>query len=778
MGDIREDLILTDQFSASFSRFLDLGDSAVSQMERVDQSAGKMEGAVQGSAAGAAGAMSSSMDQAGNPAISQMERIEKAVVSLEETMRKSLAGAAGSITNSMGQIGIATAAQMDRIDKASAKTDATMRRSIGGATGAVIANMRQIGDTANDISASGFDRMESQLAKIAQNTSKAAREQGQHEKKVKDTNDTAGKLLSTVKRIVAAAAGFTLGKEIFGLSDKMSQTTSRLNLMNQNFQTPEIPDLTVNTGVSMNGAGEVETMNSSLEETERMQELIYQSSQRTRTGYMETADVVAKLGQRAGDAFSGGDEVVAFVENLNKQFVIAGASQQEIASASLQLTQALGSGVLRGEELNAVFEAAPNVIQTIADYLDVPIGKIREMASNGEITSGIVKDAMLDATDKINEQFESMPMTWGQAWTVMKNAAIDASDEVLDKMNDFLNSDVGGTMLDGLIASFDVLADMASGAVDMLVTGAGFITENWEYILPILIGIGIAFAVMGATGLASGLATAAVWLAAAWPFVLMAALLGAMTLGFTQAGMTAEMMGQGIGTVFGFVYAVGYNLVSDLWNLFATFAEFFANVWNDPLSAVAHLFSGLLDTVLGMVETVANAIDALLGSNMSGAISGFRNELSNWVDGEFGEQAVTIKRMAKLDTGESALHGGEVGADLGKKMDNMNFSLDDLTGKMDGFGTGTGSGDIGKVGKVGSVGKIDKDVNIADENIKLLRDLSERQYVAMVNLTVPQTSVSVNQNVAGGASDVNAIGSYLVRLLSEQNASHSNIAPA
>ena len=110
---------------------------------------------------------------------------------------------------------------------------------------------------------------------------------------------------------------------------------------------------------------------------------------------MATADVVAKLGQRAGDAFDSSGEVVQFAENLNKQFVIAGASQQEIASASLQLTQALGSGVLRGEELNAVFEAAPNVIQTIADYLDVPIGKIREMASDGQITADVVKNAML-----------------------------------------------------------------------------------------------------------------------------------------------------------------------------------------------------------------------------------------------------------------------------------------------------------------------------------------------------------------------------------------------
>ncbi|WP_333648048.1 tape measure protein [Lacrimispora sp.] len=689
MGEIRENFILSDQFSAPFSKFLDLGNSAIGQMQRIDQ----------------------------------------------------------SVT----------------------RTEMTMRRSIGGATGAVIGNMRQIGESANAISASGFDRLEAQLIKIASNTSKAAREQDNHNKKVKETNVSADKLLSTVKRIVVAAAGFKIGKDLLGLSDKMTQTTARINLMNKGFQPA------ANTG----GQGN-EYMNNSLQETARIQELIYQSSQRTRTSYLQTADIVAKLGQRAGDAFSGSDEVVAFVENLNKQFIIAGASQQEISSASLQLTQALGSGVLRGEELNAVFEAAPNVIQTIADYLNVPIGKIREMASDGEITAEIVKNAMLAATDKINEQFDDMPMTWGQAWNLMKNAAVHSMDEALVKMNEFLSSDTGQKALEGVIGAIDILADVAGGAIDMLASGAGFIIENWDYIYPLLIGVGVALAVAGALGLASGLSVAAGWIAAAWPFILIAALVGALVLGLSQAGVTFEQVGQIAGTVFGFVYAVGYNLAADLWNLFATFGEFFANFMNDPVSAVAHLVSGLLDTILGMVETVANAIDALTGTNISGAISGFRNNLSDWVDDKFGEQAVTIKRMTKLDTGATSKAGGEIGADLGKKMDNMNFSLESITGKLgEGLGMGAlgaGAGDIGKVGKVGSVGKIDQDVNIADENIKLLRDLSERQYVALVNLTVPQTNATINQTVnGGGGSDVDSMLKALSNVLGAQHASGSNV---
>jgi tape measure domain-containing protein len=705
VGEIREEFILNDRFSASFSKFLDLGNSAVGQMQRIDQS----------------------------------------VTNTEMTMRRSIGGAAGAIISNMQQAGAQSAAQMDHLN----------------------ATIREMGDNSRYVAVQGMNEINETLKKILASSVKVTNQQDRHNDKIKQADGSANKLLSTVKSLVAVAAGFTIGKELFGLSDEMTQTTARLNLMNKGFQAKD-----VSSGAPAQGTQGNEAINNSLQQTEQLQEKIYQSAQRSRTSYLDTADVVAKLGQRAGDAFSGSDEVVAFAENLNKQFKIAGASQQEIASASLQLTQALGSGVLRGEELNAVFEAAPNVIQTIADYLDVPIGKIRGMASDGEITADIVKNAMLSATDKINEQFESIPMTWADAWNMMKNAGIYAMDDVLDKMNEFLNSETGQKAIEGIIGAFEVLADVASWAIDLIAAGASFIIENWDYVYPFMIGI-------GAVGLASGLATAAGWLAAAWPFILIAALIGALVLGLTQAGFTFEQMGQKVGTVFGFIYAVGYNLVADLWNLIAAFAEFFVNVWNNPLGAIARLFHTIfIDTILGIVETVANAIDAVLKTNMSGAVSGFRNQFSAWVDDEFGEQAVTIKRMAKLDTGATAGKGGEIGSSLGKKMDNMNFSLDSITGKLGGIGGsyGAGIGDIGSVGKVGKVGKIEDDVNIADENIKLLRDLSERQYVALVNLTVPQTNATVNQNNYGSSSsDADYLLNALSDMLGTQQASSSNV---
>jgi tape measure domain-containing protein len=250
---------------------------------------------------------------------------------------------------------------------------------------------------------------------------------------IRDGGGAASGLNGMIKKVAMTAAAAFGVKKIMAMSDTMTQTTARLNLMNDGLQT-----------------------------TDELQQKIAQSAQRSRASYAATADVVAKLGQRAGDAFSSNDETIAFAENLNKMFVIAGASQQEMASASLQLTQALGSGVLRGEELNAVFESAPNVIQAIADYMDVPIGQIRNMAAEGQITADIVKNSMLAATEDINAQFENIPMTFGQIWTSISNVALKAIQPMLTSLG----------------------------------AGANYIYDNWERLSPMFYGVGAALGVV------------------------------------------------------------------------------------------------------------------------------------------------------------------------------------------------------------------------------------------------------------------------------------------
>lgn len=263
--------------------------------------------------------------------------------------------------------------------------------------------------------------------------------------------------------IIGAYASFQGVKKLVDMSDEFTQTTARLNLMNDGLQT-----------------------------TEELQRKIYASAERSRASYATQADIVAKLGQRAGSAFKNNDETIAFAENLSKMFVIAGASQQEMASASLQLTQALGSGVLRGEELNAVFESAPNVIQAIADYMGKPIGKIREMAAEGQITASIVKNALLSATDKINTQFEKMPKTWGQVFTSIKNKAIKALQPVLNKINELANNPQVVEFANSMITALGMVGIAILNIIELASQMYAFISENWSYISPIIYGIVVA----------------------------------------------------------------------------------------------------------------------------------------------------------------------------------------------------------------------------------------------------------------------------------------------
>ena len=448
MGEIRENLVLTDQFSASFSKFLDLGNNMTAQMERIDTS---------------------------------IQTIGKAA-------------------------NYVSASGFERMDQKLTQINQ---------------NIEMLGKAANFINASGFDSLNSTLQQIAANASRAAAAGQQHAQAVKRTDTAANQLLSTMKRIASVTALIAAGKKAMGLSDEFAQTTARLNLMNDGLQ-----------------------------ETEDLQRLIYESAQRSRTSYTATADVVAKLGQRAGQAFSSNAETIQFAENLNKQFVIAGASQQEIASASLQLTQALGSGVLRGEELNAVFEAAPNIIQTIADYLDVPIGKIRDLAADGQITADIVKDAMLSATENINEQFEDMPITFSQAFSLATNRAMMSMQEGLGGMNEFLNTEETMGAIMRLADIFSVLAEIGMGALTGIGEMASFVVNNLDFIIPILTAIGIAFAIMHAQAIATALASvggalasAAAWAVANWPILLLVALMAGALIAAQQFGFGMEAVG-------------------------------------------------------------------------------------------------------------------------------------------------------------------------------------------------------------------------------------------
>lgn len=285
-------------------------------------------------------------------------------------------------------------------------------------------------------------------------------QQQQLNKHIGQGTTAAGGLLGKIKSIASAYLGMKAVKGLVGLSDTITQTDARLSMMNDGLQT-----------------------------TAELNDMIYASAQRSRGSYLATADAVAKLGLMAGDAFSSNKETIAFMEQVNKQFKIAGTSAQGIDAAMLQLTQAMGSGVLRGEEYNSILEQAPNIIQAIAKYMDVPKGKLKDMAADGQITADIVKAAMFACADETNAKFESMPKTWSDIWTSMKNRAIKALDPLLAKINQLANSERVQRTVNGLIRTFSVMSVVLAQVFDGVCAVYNFVADNWSWIRHVIMGI-------------------------------------------------------------------------------------------------------------------------------------------------------------------------------------------------------------------------------------------------------------------------------------------------
>ena len=687
MGKIQENLVLTDEFTAAFTRFLTLGESAVGATERINNSINMM------------GQSSNTIAAAGFNTLDQ------------------------KITELSGKIQEQGAA------------------------------LQALGDTANSISGKGFDQMtaaikegNSALIDTVENQSRLGRE-------TQKTNDQAGKLLSTIKRIAAAAGVTTLVRSFLDFSDTQAQINARLNLMNDGFQT-----------------------------TNELSEMIYQSALRSKAAYSDTADAVGKMGLNAGNAFSSNQELIAFTEQVNKQFKIGGASAQEQSNAMVQLTQAMAAGVLRGQDLNSILAAAPGIARTIEESMGWASGSIKQYAEDGKVTAQVVKNALLDMADQTNQKFESIPMTLSDAMTQAQNIVQHEVKQMAQSWNDFIQTDQGQEILGEAISLLSVMAQVGTDALSGIGSAALFVADNMDMILPILAAVGLGFLLVKAQAVQAALGSAAAagihmasWAAANWPILLLVALFAGALIAAQQFGIGMQEVGGWAGQVFGMIYAVGYNVFATLWNVIASFAEFFANVFNDPVAAIAHLFSNALDTILSMVETAAGAIDALTGSHLQGAVSGFRGKLSGWVDDTFGENAIQIKRMANLDIGATAAEWGNYGANLGSKLDNLDIDIGKLAGSFNDLDL-SGGNNIDKVAKVGKVGKVD-DIKLSDEDLKIYRDLAERRYMNKIELKTlaPEINVSIPES-AGGNLTADDVTDYIRKMLIEQMNSQASVS--
>jgi len=371
-----------------------------------------------------------------------------------------------------------------------------------------------------------------------------------------------------------------------------------------------------------------------------------------------------------------------------------------------------------------------------------------------------LSDAMTQAQNIVQHEVKQMAQSW----------------------NDFIQTDQGQEILGEAISLLSVMAQVGTDALAGIGSAALFAADNMDMILPILAAVGLGFLLVKAQAVQAALGSAAVagihmasWAAANWPILLLVALFAGALIAAQQFGIGMQEVGGWIGQVFGMTYAVGYNVFATLWNVIASFAEFFANVFNDPVAAIAHLFSNALDTILSMVETAAGAIDALTGSHLQGAVSGFRGKLSGWVDDTFGENAIQIKRMANLDIGATAAEWGNYGANLGSKLDNLDLDIGKLAGSFNDLDL-SGGNNIDKVAKVGKVGKVD-DIKLSDEDLKIYRDLAERRYMNKIELKTlaPEINVSIPES-AGGNLTADDVTDYIRKMLIEQMNSQTSVS--
>lgn len=611
-------------------------------------------------------------------------------------------------------------------------------------------------------------------------------EQGRFNREIEEGVAQADNLMDSIKGLVAAYATIQTVGNIIELSDTVTQTTTRLNLI-------------VDDGGSV----------------KELEDKIYLSAQRARGSYLATADAVYKLGTQASQAFSSNDEIIAFTELLNKQFTIAGTEVQSIDAAMLQLTQAMASGRLQGDELTSILENATPVIQNIQRYLQevegIDASNIKELAADGVITADVIRNSMFYAADEINAKFETMPMTFGQVWQSFQNTALMAFQPVLERLNELANSTAFQNMVNGAIEALAMVAGIVLEIFDLIAAVGGFVAENWSIIEPIIMGIvtalglyygamllynavtGISTAITAAKAFAEKVHAASLAMEAGatfaataaqyglnaamyacpivWIIILIIALIALFYAAVAAVNKFAGTSVSATGIICGaFMVALAFignifvalwNLVVDvfvlIYNLVATVANFIGNVFTDPIGAVCRLFFDLADTVLGILQALASAIDAIFGSNLAGSVQGWRDSLGGWVDETFGKGDEV---MAKMNADDMKLGRFEYGAawdagySFGEGIDESiaNFdpsSLFDTNvpgagdyADLSNYGAGL-AGDVGDI--AGNTGAIKDSMDITEEDLKYLRDIAEQEAInrfttAEINIEAPITN--------------------------------------
>lgn len=598
-----------------------------------------------------------------------------------------------------------------------------------------------------------YRRAAQQEQQVTRNIRQSTQAEQQLNASIRGGNDALDGMVGKAKNL-AATIGASVGlKKLIELSDQMTSTTARLNFI-------------------VDDGGSVEALEAK----------IMASAQRSRAAYLDTASAIASMGANAGAAFSSNDELIAFMEQVNKQFVIGGASAQGQAAAMLQLTQAMAAGALRGEELNSILENAPGIARAIEQYMGIAEGSIKSYAEKGAVSATVVKNALLSIADETNAKFNGMAMTWGQVWTQMGNIALKVTQPLLTAINWLANNlSVIGPILLGLGTAFLVfqvaahwtqIAAVATAAyhavVNLLSIGFGVLTGNTA-------AASAAVFTFNSALLASPIT---------WIIMLIAVVIGllygvvAIINKVTGSSISATglicgaiaVAGAFIGnTVIGLLNA----LIQCIWAIFVApflgIVEWILNVCNGGFNsfgdAVANLIGQIIGWFLNLGKVVTTIIDAIFGTNWTAGLESLQSSVTAWGK---NENAITLDKNAptidyRFEYGDAWAAGNDFGKGIDAKIGGM-FNMGGL-GDSSGFDLSSIADNTGLTAD--NTGKTADALAVTEEQLEYLRDIAERDAINRFTTAEVKIDMTGMTNRIDGSADLDGVISQLTEGFTE-----------
>lgn len=598
-----------------------------------------------------------------------------------------------------------------------------------------------------------YRRAAQQEQQVTRNIRQSTQAEQQLNASIRGGNDALDDMVGKAKNL-AATIGASVGlKKLIELSDQMTSTTARLNFI-------------------VDDGGSVKALEAK----------IMASAQRSRAAYLDTASAIASMGANAGAAFTSNDELIAFMEQVNKQFVIGGASAQGQAAAMLQLTQAMAAGALRGEELNSILENAPGIARAIEQYMGIAEGSIKSYAEKGAVSATVVKNALLSIADETNAKFNGMAMTWGQVWTQMGNIALKVTQPLLTAINWLANNlSVIGPILLGLGTAFLVfqvaahwtqIAAVATAAyhavVNLLSIGFGVLTGNTA-------AASAAVFTFNSALLASPIT---------WIIMLIAVVIGllygvvAIINKVTGSSISATglicgaiaVAGAFIGnTVIGLLNA----LIQYIWAIFVApflgIVEWILNVCNGGFNsfgdAVANLIGQIIGWFLNLGKVVTTIIDAIFGTNWTAGLESLQSSVTAWGK---NENAITLDKNAptidyRFEYGDAWAAGNDFGKGIDAKIGGM-FNTGGL-GDSSGFDLGDIAAYTGETAD--NTGRTADALAVTEEQLEYLRDIAERDAINRFTTAEVKIDMTGMTNRIDGSADLDGVISQLTEGFTE-----------